>query len=373
MLEFVLYHIIPFVVILMTLVFVHEYGHYWFARRHGVHVEVFSIGMGPEIVGWTDQHGTRWRISWFPLGGYVRMLSDADATSQVDHEALARMSDEDKARALHTKTPWQRIQVSAGGPLANYIFAIVVMALLFFFAGEKSPTLTNEIGIVRSDTPAAEAGLKGGDRIVQMNDTPVTSFEDIVTFARVKPREKVRIQYQRDQDILVADVTLSSREVMENGVVKSVGVLGVEQSWVYHQVGFLDSWAKAVQKTWGITMMSFQSIAHMITGQKSTKDLMGPLGIARSVAEFAKVDWVSLISIAAFLSISLGFINLLPIPMLDGGHITMYTIEAAMGRPLSAKTQEVIASVGFSIILLLFFVSTWNDVGRLSWAKSLFR
>lgn len=373
MLDIVLYHIVPFVVILMTLVFVHEFGHYWFARKHGVHVEVFSIGMGPEIFGFNDRHGTRWRVSWFPLGGYVRMLSDSDATSQVDHEALASMSDEDKARALHTKSPWQRIQVSAGGPLANYIFAIIVMALLFFLAGEKLPSQSNQIGLVRSDTPAEAIGLKGGDRIIKMNDHEIKAFEDLVKFAQSRPKETISLTYEREGVVSVADVTLDGREVMEQGQSRMVGVLGVEQSWIYQRAGFFEAWLKSLQKTWNITVLSLHSIVQMITGQKSTKDLMGPLGIARSVAEFAKADVVSLVSVAAFLSISLGFINLLPIPMLDGGHIVMYTIEAARGRPLGVKAQEAIASVGFGVILLLFFVSTWNDIGRFSWVKSLFR
>lgn len=372
MFDFIFYHIVPFVVILMTLVFVHEFGHYWMAIKNGIHVEVFSIGMGPEIWGHTDKNGTRWRVSIFPLGGYVRMLSDADASSNVDYDALQKMSDEQKQKAHHAKTPWQRIQVSAGGPLANYIFAAIVMMLLFFIVGEKMPTNDNQIGIVRSGTPAAMLGLQPGDRIVKIDDHEIKTFEDIVLYARTKPHQDVHIHYQRQGIEHRGVVKLDARTSTDEGSAKDVGVLGVEQSWTYVRHSLWGAFAASLTKTVHITWLSLKSIGQMISGAKSTKDLMGPLGIAKSVADFARADLASLISIGAFLSISLGFVNLLPIPMLDGGHIVMYLIEVLRGEPLNQKTQEIISSVGFAVIIMLFLVSTWNDIGRFAWAKSIF-
>lgn len=351
------------------LVFVHEFGHYWVARRHGVHVEVFSIGLGPEIWGRYDRHGTRWKIAWIPLGGYVRMFSDANAASTVDREALTHMSDEDKRKAYHAKTPWQKIQVAAAGPLANYILAIILLTGTFVIVGEKIINNTTVIGAVHEDSAAEKSGLKAGDKIIAVNKQKVTSFQDIAQNTRSLPGKSVEFDVVRKDTAQTIIARLDVLKVREDGQEKEVGILGVEPSWFYQKHGVAKAFALSILKTLQVSWMSLKALSQMVTGNRSTKDLMGPLGIAKNVAVFAKNDFQSLIYVTALLSIGLGFINLLPIPLMDGGQIVTHAIEGIRGRPMSEKLQEIISFVGLGIVLMLFMISTWNDIGRFAWVK----
>ncbi|USO01543.1 MAG: site-2 protease family protein [Alphaproteobacteria bacterium] len=360
----VILSVLPFLLVLTTLVFVHELGHYWVARRHGVHVETFSIGFGPELWGWTDKNQTRWRLSMFPLGGYVRMLSDEDNASNSSPEALKALTPEQLAGALHAKTPWQRIQVAAAGPLANYLFAIFLMWGLMLASGEPVSNPDPVVGRVLVGSAADQGGLRAGDRILAIDGRAVDTFIQMSEIIRSKPETKVNIQVMRNHAELILNTTPSSMDVTAAGSSTKVGVLGVEPQQIFHQHTVVSSGLRACERVVALTVASFSAISQMIFGERSTRELVGPLGIAKKVAELAHTQLTSVLWAMAFLSVSLGFINILPIPLLDGGQIVMYAAEMVNGAPFSERVQTIIGYVGLVVVGLLFFVSTSNDVVR---------
>jgi regulator of sigma E protease len=366
-------HIVPFLGIITVLVFVHELGHYLAARWNGVKVEVFSIGFGPEIFGWTDSKQTRWKISIFPLGGYVRMFSDANAASQPDLQKIMEMTEEDKKVSLVHKTVWQRIQVSIAGPLANYIFAIFVLAVLFAFHGQQIPTDKAKVGIVVPESAADKAGIKQNDEIVDLNGQKISSFTEMHKIVRDNPDKELDIILLRDNERKIIKITPEAKEIKdEHGKVIKVGVLGIMQGSDLIKRNPLTSLWYSAQYTFDMTGATLKGVWQMIDGSRSTEGLSGPIGIAKMTAEIAQTTWVNIFWFMAFLSINLGLINLFPIPMLDGGHLLFYFIEAIRGKPVSEKAQEYGFRVGLAIVLGLFLLSTWNDVNRFQWLKNLF-
>lgn len=356
--------VVPFLLVLTTLVFIHELGHYWVARRNGVHVEAFSIGFGPELFGWTDKAGTRWRISLLPLGGYVMMLSDGDVASSRDDEKLKKLTKEQLAGALHAKTPWQRIKVAAAGPLANYIFAVFLMWGLMFAWGEVTHNPLPIIGTVSTGSPAEKAGLKSGDMVLKMGEEPVSFFAQIPKLLKDKAEQDIVLLISRNGAQQELKVTVGSREIKSPKGPSKVGVLGVLPKEELLKHGFFSAAFRAVEKVVMLTVHSFRIIGGMIVGKSSTSDLVGPLGIAQKVAELAHTNISSVLWAMAILSVSLGFINILPIPLLDGGQIMMYIAEIIKGGPISERVQTAISYVGLVIVGLLFLISTSNDVMR---------
>ena len=355
-------YVIPFLIILTILVFVHELGHYLVARYNKVTVEVFSIGFGPELFGWNDRAGTRWKFSMIPLGGYVKMYGDADASSRPDSESLKKMSAEQKSNSLHSKRVGQRMAVSAAGPFANFLFAIVVLAGLFITKGE--PVIPATVGAVAPGKIAEKAGLQAGDKILSLNDVSVKDFHEVRNLIISNKGKDIDVRYLRGSTEQTVHVKMV--EVDALGLEKPIGVMGIAPSLPeYRKVNPLQAVSHAIEKTWITSIDTLIGIGQMITGQRSSDELGGILSIGDMAGKSAKGGIAALFFFMAFLSINLGLINLLPIPVLDGGHLLFYGIEGIVGKPVPEKIQEYAFMVGLVIVLSIMLMSTWNDVTRL--------
>lgn len=365
-------YLLPFLAILTILVFVHEWGHYWIAKRAGVKVEVFSIGFGPELFGWTAKDGTRWKFCALPLGGYVKMFGDMNPASVgVDDRP---MTPEERQGAFQYKTlPW-RAAIVAGGPAANFLFAIVVLTGLFTFVGQ--PVTPSVIGAVIDGAPASAAGLAVGDRVLSVDGERVERFEDIQRIVQTQPGVTLPITVERGGQQLSLSVTTGTRTVEDRfGGTQRLGYLGIgagQGQMVKHDP--LTAGVQAVKETWTVTTGTLHAIGQMIRGERDTKEVGGVLRIAQMSGEVARTSVVSVIWFLALLSINLGLINLMPVPVLDGGHLLYYGAEAVLRRPLGKRVQEVGAAIGLTAILGLMVFATWNDLVQLrifAWVASL--
>jgi len=356
--------VVPFLVILTVLVFVHELGHYLIARYNGVRVEVFSIGFGPELFGWTDKAETRWKFSLIPLGGYVKMFGDANAASMPD-SGLDRLSPEEKAVAFPYKRLGQRTWIVAGGPLANFLFAIVLLAGLFAFVGQ--PFTPAVVGDVQPESAAEAAGMLPGDRIVSIDGATIERFEDVQRIVRLSPEQRLEIVVLRDGAEVPLVATPQRTEFDDNfGNKQEIGLLGVTRSGVeYVKHGPIMALWRATEETAYLTVGTLKAVGQIIAGTRSAKELGGPIRIAEMSGQVAQVGVVSVIWFMAVLSINLGLINLFPIPMLDGGHLLFYAFEAARGRPLGERAQEYGFRIGLALVLSLMVFATWNDIVRI--------
>ncbi len=354
-------YVISFLVVLTVLVFVHELGHYWVARRNGVRVEVFSIGFGPEIYGWTDRSNTRWKISAIPLGGYVKMFGDADPASTPD-ATVTTMGPEERAVSFHHKRLGQRAAIVAAGPLANFLFAIVVFAGVYSIVGQ--PFTPPEITSIAEGSAAERAGLQPGDRIIRINDTEIERFEQIQRIVQLNLDRPLDLVVRRDgQEIPVSVTPTVIEETDRRGNVlrmPRLGVRGVKVEFVRHNP--LDAIWRGISETWVQTAGTVQALAQMITGQRQTDDLGGPLRIMEMSGEVAQGGPAALVVFMAVLSVNLGLINLFPVPMLDGGHLLFYAIEAMRGRPLGPRAQEYGFRIGLVLVFSLMLFATWNDL-----------
>jgi regulator of sigma E protease len=358
---------VPFILVLSVLVFVHELGHYWVARRAGVRVETFSIGFGREVFGWTDRAGTRWKVSWLPLGGYVKMFGDADAASTPDREGETRMTAEERAVSFHHKPLGWRAAIVAAGPIANFLFAILIFAVMFMSYGR--PFTPPVVGSVMEGMPAEKAGIRAGDRIVAINSQSVDRFEEIQRVILINLDQPLTVEFERDGRRIKAPlVPVIIEETDRLGNKMRLARLGI-RSGGEREIETISSpvtalW-RAVEETWVQTTGSLKAVGQMLTGRRGADELSGPLGIAKVSGEAAQVSWVALVALAGTLSISLGLINLFPIPMLDGGHLVFYAIEAVRGRPLGPQAQEYGFRVGLVLVLSLMLFATWQDLVRL--------
>lgn len=354
--------IVPFLVVLTVVVFVHELGHFLVARRAGVAVAVFSIGFGPEVVGWTDSKGTRWKISAVPLGGYVRFIDDANAASQPGTGGSALPG------AFQSKGLAARAAVVAAGPAANFLFAIAVFACLFYAFGK--PLIAPVAGAVEPDSPAAAAGFVAGDRVLAIDGKPIDSFSDIQRIVMLKNGVELTIDIDRSGNRLTLHATPKAREIVDGfGEKQTVAVLGLRQAnptVELREFGPVGAVAEAARETWSIVDSTLSSVAGMFTGRTSTSQISGPIGIARVSGQVAALGLIPLINLAAILSISIGLINLFPIPMLDGGHLVFYALEALRGRPLPARAQEIGFGIGFAIVLGLMAFGVLNDIVKIA-------
>ena len=353
-------YVLPFLIILSVVVFVHEYGHYWVARRNGIRVETFSIGFGQELFGFNDRHGTRWKFSWIPLGGYVKMLGDADATSATADAGTA--SDPDSFPA---KSVWQRMAVVFAGPAANFIFAIVVLALLFRMSGR--PYTPAVVADVRDGSPAAAAGLVTDDRIVAVDGAAIESFQDLQEYVRPSAEVPLNFTVERGEGTFDVVVTPELQEIEDRfGQFHRVGLIGITSNAIEFRTSSPGSAVfEAFAETGKMVTGTLRALGEMIVGSRSADELGGPLRIAQMSGEIAQDGIVPVIWFTAVLSINLGLINLFPIPMLDGGHLVLYTIEAARGRPLTERSQEIAFRVGLAMVLSLMVFATWNDLVHL--------
>ncbi|MBL6599243.1 MAG: RIP metalloprotease RseP [Alphaproteobacteria bacterium] len=357
-------NLLPFLAILTALVFVHEMGHYLVARWNGVRVEVFSVGFGPELFGWNDRSGTRWRFSAIPLGGYVKMFGDADASSATG-DGLDRMSDDERAVSFHHKRLGQRSAVVAAGPAANFIFAIILLAGLYTLVGQRhAPPL---VSAVTANSAAAIGGIQADDRIVQIGETEITAFDQLRRIVMQSPGIPLEFVIERDRRLITLVITPQAVQA-ENpvGSIASfgrLGVTGVPGEMVKH--GLLTSIGMAATETWSMTLQTLEAVGEMFVGKRGTDELGGPLRIAQLSGTVAEAGWVTAIWFTALLSINLGLINLFPIPVLDGGHLVFYLAEAILGRPLSERIQEWAFKIGFTLVIGLMLFVTWNDIVQL--------
>lgn len=359
-LDFIVYTV-PFLLVITVLVFVHELGHYLIARLNGVRIETFSIGFGKELKGFTDKAGTRWRISLIPLGGYVKMFGDADATSRPS-EAVSHVTSTEKAVSFYHKNVWQRISISVAGPVANFIFAIVLLGFLLTLTTHPIPP--SVIGEVVKDGAAAEAGFVAGDRIVQVNNKEVSRFAEVSTIVRASEGNPVSLTVKRDGSVQTIMVAPKAETVKaEDGQETTVYRIGIIANSGPYKLS--KAIPMAVSETWELSYLSLHSIYEMITGKRNAEELGGPIRIAEMSGNAAKEGGGSLLWLMAFLSISLGILNILPIPALDGGHLLFYAIEAVKGKPLSVKAQEIGFRIGFVVIIALMIFAFWNDISHL--------
>lgn len=356
--------IIAFIVVLGVLVFIHEMGHYLAARWCGVHVETFSIGFGRAIASWTDSKGTVWKLAWLPLGGYVKLHGQErpeDASSDVKALWI-------EGRTFHEKQVAARAFVVAAGPLANFLLAAVLFAGLFAVMGKPVlPEVADPpalIGEVVANSAAARAGVQRGDRIVAIDDTAIVTFGDLQRIVSVAPGRTIRLRVQRDGTELALAATVDTRGTGAN----QVGMLGVRSAAppvVFEPVGLGAAMVGGVVRTWDVSAQTLVGLWQMITAQRGTEDLGGPLRIAQLSGQVAQLGLASLVSFIAVLSVNLALINLFPIPILDGGHLLFYLAEAIRGRPLPPRAQEYGMKAGLALILALFLFATWNDLGHL--------
>ena len=362
--------LVGFVCMLGPLVFFHEFGHYIVARMFKIPAEAFSIGFGRELVGWTDKQGTRWKIAWLPLGGYVRFVGDmTPASNPADAESV---SEEDRDRAFQFRPVWQRFLVVLAGPAANFLLAIIIFAA--FFAAIGAP-LTNVVGGVKEGTAAAAAGLQPGDKIVSVADRPTPTFDDIRSVVALRAGEKIPLEFERAGSVHEVQVTLTS-DVEPDALGRDFkrGLLGIYPAeGALERVPVTRAVPLAVQYTANLTRSIVDGLVQLVRGRVSPKQLGGPITIARVAGQGAELGALPFVQLLALLSINLGFINLLPVPMLDGGHLFFYAMEAVRRRPISARALEWAFRGGLAIILTLLLFTTINDLASLGLWDSLQR
>ena len=360
-------YIIPFIILILVVVFIHEYGHYYFAKKYGVGVTDFSIGFGKEIFGWNDKSGTRWKICWIPLGGYVKFFGDRNVYSQADHqEILEKYSEEDQQKLFTLKPLYQRALIVFGGPLANFILALVIFFLIYTFIGKDfTPAVINE---VQKDSPAMVAGLKQNDIILEIDGNEVKSIMDVSKYITMSTDDFIDFKVKRSYDELILkvkpDMVLSEDNLGNQLNKRMVGIkLGAYNDEINHvKLGPAQAIYHAAHEVYYVSISSLKYIGGMIAGKADTSQLGGPIRIAKISGQVADVGILAFISMMAYISISLGLINLFPIPMLDGGHLMFYGIEKVLGRPLSQKTQEGFFRIGMFLLLSLMFFTTFNDL-----------
>ena len=360
-------YIIPFVILIIVVVFIHEYGHYYFAKRYGVGVTDFSIGFGKEMFGWNDKSGTRWKVCAIPLGGYVKFFGDRNVYSEADNEKIINeYSKEDQEKLFVLKPLYQRALIVFGGPLANFLLAILIFFSVYMFVGKDfTPAVINE---VQKDSPAMIAGLKDNDIVVSIDDNKVKSIMEVSKFIMMSTDEFINFTVNRSNQDLTFRVkpnVIKSEDELGNKINKRmVGIkLGAYNNEVNHvKLGPTKALFYAVNEVYYVSISSLKYIGSMLTGNGDSSQLGGPIRIAKISGQVAEFGILPFISLMAYISISLGLINLFPIPMLDGGHLMFYGIEKVLGRPLSQKTQEGFFRIGMFLLLSLMFFTTFNDL-----------
>ncbi len=363
----ILNFIIPFVILLTVVVFVHEYGHYYFAKKYGVGITDFSIGFGREIFGFNDKSGTRWKFCLIPLGGYVKFFGDRNVFSQAEQEELLKeYNEEDRKKLFVTKPLYQRALIVFAGPLANFILAILIFTFIYMTIGKDfTPAQISE---VQKDSPAYSAGIESGDVILEINDRKVNSILEVSAYINSSTSEEILIKVLRNDNeinLSVTPQTTKGKDKLGNEINKKI--IGIKISPLNDKInkkrlGPATSLYYAIKETWFVISASIDFIISMFKGKGDTTQLGGPIKIAKITGQVAQLGLIAFLTITAYISISLGFINLLPIPMLDGGHLMFYTFEKILGRPLTQKTQESFFRIGLFLLVFLMLFTTVNDL-----------
>ncbi len=363
-------YLVPFLFVLTIVVFFHELGHFLVARWFGIKVLVFSIGFGPEIVGFYDRYGTRWKIAAVPLGGYVKFFGDDNAASVPDHEAAAAMSAAEKTVSFVHKPVGPRAAVVAAGPIANFVLAIAIFAGVFMAVGKQITSA--RVDAVQPASAAQAAGFRPGDLVLAIDGEKIASFGDMQRIVSISAGEPLNIEVERGGVHVTLKATPQPKELKDSfGNVHRLGVLGISRSMApgdikTQKVGPLRAVVMGAQETWFVVERTLSYIGGVFTGREAADQLGGPIRIAQVSGQVASAGFVALIHLTAVLSVSIGLLNLFPIPLLDGGHLLFYGIEAVRGRPLSERAQEVGFRIGLAIVVMLMIFATFNDILHLA-------
>ena len=361
----VLHYLLPFLFVLSVVVFVHELGHFLVARWCGVGIKTFSIGFGPEIAGFNDRHGTRWRLSWIPLGGYVKFIDDDNAAS-AGHKSLEQLSPEERARSFQGKPLAARAAVVAAGPMANFILAIVIFTAIFALFGERITAA--KVDIVNPGSAAERAGFQPGDRVISVDGTTIESFGQMQRIVGMSPDQALHFVVDRNGQPVDITATPERKEITDHfGNVIRLGLLGIQRSaspddWTLKRHDPVTAFGMALKESYFVVSRSLGYLYDVVTGREAADQLGGPIRIAQVSGQVASAGFVALLNLAAIISVSIGLLNLFPIPMLDGGHLLFYSIEAIRGRPLSENIQEIGFRIGLAFVLMLMIFATWNDL-----------
>jgi regulator of sigma E protease len=362
-------YIVPFVLVLSLLVFVHEMGHYLIGRLSGIRVVAFSIGFGPELLGFTDGHGTRWKLSAIPLGGYVRFFGDEDVSSKPDMDKVEAMTEEERAQSFAGAKLWKRAATVAAGPIANFILAIAIFAVLFAIYGR--PVADPVVAEVKPDSAAAQAGIQPGDLLVAIDGGKVETFDDVRRYVSIRPGHHIVVTVERNGEKRdfpmvpqATDMTDQFGNKMEIGI---IGIVTNQEVGHFRTQTFtpLQAFSEGVRQTGHIISGTFEYIGNLLGGYMKADQLGGPIRVAQASGQMATLGIAAVLQLAAVLSVSIGLLNLMPVPVLDGGHLMFYAIEAVRGKPLGAGAQDIAFRIGLAMVLSLMVFATWNDISAL--------
>ncbi|RTL78317.1 MAG: RIP metalloprotease RseP [Bradyrhizobiaceae bacterium] len=363
-------YLIPFLFVLTVVVFFHELGHFLVARWAGVRVLTFSLGFGPELFGFNDRTGTRWKLSAIPLGGYVKFFGDASEASTPAPQMLAAMSEKERQDSFHHKSVARRAAIVAAGPIANFILAIVIFGALFTFYGK--PNTSARVDTVQANSAAAAAGFKPGDVVTSIDGQTIETFVDMQRIVSTRAGEQLHFTVKRGDRVENLTATPELREVKDSfNNVHKIGILGISRSATpgEHAVERVDPatglWL-GVKETWFVAKSTILYIGDIFTRRASADQLGGPIRIAQISGQVATIGLAALVHLTAVLSVSIGLLNLFPVPMLDGGHLLFYAVEAIRGRPLSERSQEMGFRLGLALVLMLMVFATYNDILHLA-------
>ena len=361
--------LLSFLLVLTIVVFVHEFGHFWVGRRCGVGVKAFSIGFGPELIGWNDRHGTRWKISAIPLGGYVKFVGDLNAASVPDQGSVGQMSTSERAVSFPHKSVAKRAAIVAAGPIANFLLAIAIFSALAYLSGRQ--VLEPRIEAVQPGSAAERAGLRAQDLILSINGRPIDSFSELQRLVSASAGETLSLVVERGGGTETIQAVPDLKEQKTPFGKQRIGLLGLQASRNpddvkrvhYNPWGALKA---GTFETWYVVERTIDYVGKLVTGRESADQLSGPIRIAQVSGQVASLGGLGgLITLVAVLSVSIGLINLFPIPLLDGGHLLFYAVEAVRGRPLSERAQEIGFRIGLAVVVMLMLFSTWNDIFHL--------
>lgn len=367
--SFLFTKILPFVFVLTIVVFFHELGHFLVARWNKVKVDAFAVGFGPELLGFNDRQGTRWKLCAIPLGGYVKFLGDQNAASQTDHDKLARLSAEESDGAFENKALWRKASVVAAGPIANFILASVIYTGLTMYFGDVR--LQPVIGKISEASAAEQAGFQVGDKIISIDGDAITDFQDISRYTLVGADRTLSFVVERAGGQLTIEAApRMTKRKDQFGNDFQTGLLGIgpdpsPEAIVRVPLGPVDAFVKSIDNIGLIITRTYHFVRELILGKQDASQLRGPLGIGQMTSQVAELGILQLLSLAAALSVSIGLMNLLPVPMLDGGHLMFYAIEAVRGRAMTENAQEMAFRIGLACVLAMMLFATFNDVGRL--------
>jgi regulator of sigma E protease len=363
-------YLVPFLFVLSLVVFFHELGHFLIARWCGVRILAFSIGFGPELVGFHDRHGTRWKIAAIPLGGYVKFFGDDSPASTPDSARIATMTTSERSESFVGQSVASRAAIVVAGPMANFLLAIVIFGGVFMFYGKQ--TMSARVDSIQPDSAAATAGFQPGDLVTAINGSPITDFSDMQRIVSESAGETLTIAVKRNgTDKVLTATPILSEEKDIFGNVHRIGLLGIRRSTApedlkYQPVSPPEAVWMGAQETWFVIDRTLSYIGGVVVGREAANQLGGPIRIAEMSGQVATLGFGALLHLAAVLSVSIGLLNLFPIPLLDGGHLLFYSVEAVRGRPLSERAQEVGFRIGLAIVLMLMIFATFNDIVHLA-------